>query len=46
VVIHYADQNKIMCQIDSGFAGMVPERMRQLVQSAGYVIVEEDTTSM
>jgi ubiquinone/menaquinone biosynthesis C-methylase UbiE len=46
VVLHYADQNKVMARENPGFADMDPERMRQLVEGAGYTIVDEDTTTM
>lgn len=45
VVIHYSDKNKVMAQ-EPGFADNTPERMRALVSSHGYRIVQEDTTTM
>jgi SAM-dependent methyltransferase len=46
VLLHYSDKTKIMAQINEGFAEMVPERMREMVRSAGYEIFQEDTTTM
>ena len=44
-VIHYSDKGKIMAQ-DAGFADNTPERMRAMVLSHGFTVVEEDTTTM
>jgi cyclopropane fatty-acyl-phospholipid synthase-like methyltransferase len=46
VVIHYADQTKLMAQLNEGFADNDPERMRRAVLSRGYEILEEDLTTM
>ena len=46
VLIHYSDKTKIMAQINPGFAETTPEIMRRLVLSAGYEILQEDTTTM
>ena len=46
VVIQYSDKTKIMAQINEGFSGNTPEKMREAVRLAGYRIIEEDTTSL
>jgi len=46
VVLHYTDKRKVMAQENSGFADMDPDRMRLLVTTAGYRILDEDVTSM
>lgn len=46
VVIHYSDKTKIMAQMNSSFSENDPERMRALVTTAGYKIVDEDITTM
>jgi phospholipid N-methyltransferase len=46
VLLHYSDKTKIMAQINPGFAETTPEIMRHLVLSAGYEILQEDTTTM
>jgi len=45
-VIHYSDQNKIMAQVNPGFSKNTPEQMRAMVRTAGFVILEEDLTTM
>jgi hypothetical protein len=45
-VIHYSDKTKIMCRIDSAFSDNDATRMRLAVQSRGYRILEEDTTTL
>jgi ubiquinone/menaquinone biosynthesis C-methylase UbiE len=46
VVIHYSDKSKVMAQINNGFSENTPEKMRQMVLSAGFRVVEEDLTTM
>jgi SAM-dependent methyltransferase len=46
VVLHYSDMNKIMARENDGFAHNTPEQMRKAVLERGYVILEEDTTSL
>jgi hypothetical protein len=46
VVIHFADQTKVMAQLNEGFADNDPQRMRQAIVSRGYDILEEDLTTM
>jgi SAM-dependent methyltransferase len=46
IVIHYSDQTKIMAQVNRGFSDNTPEKMRQLIRSAGFTILEEDLTTM
>jgi hypothetical protein len=46
VVIHYADQTKVMARLNDGFADNDPQRMRQAVVARGYEILEEDLTTM
>lgn len=46
VVIHYSDQTKIMARANSGFSDNTPDRMRSMVEAAGYRILEEDLTTM
>jgi len=46
IVIHYSDKTKIMAQMNNGFSDNTPEKMRQMVLSAGYRILEEDLTTM
>jgi len=45
-VVHYSDQNKILAQLNSGFSDNTPERMRKMIQDAGFQVVEEDLTTM
>jgi len=45
-VIHYSDQNKIMAQVNPSFSKNTPEQMRAMVRAAGFVILEEDLTTM
>ena len=45
-VIHYSDQNKIMAQVNLSFSKNTPEQMRAMVRAAGFVILEEDLTTM
>ena len=42
LVLQYADQTKELARANKGFADNDPERMRAMVESAGYRIVEED----
>ena len=46
IVLQYADKTKRMAQINAGFSDTDPDRMRLLAASAGYRIVEEDTTTL
>lgn len=45
-VIHYSDKTKIMAQKHKGFSHNTPEKMRAMVLSTGYKILEEDLTTM
>lgn len=45
-VIHYSDQSKVMAQINKTFSVNYPDKMRSMVQGAGFHIVEEDLTTM
>ncbi|HSV27677.1 MAG TPA: class I SAM-dependent methyltransferase, partial [Sedimentisphaerales bacterium] len=45
-VIHYSDQGKVMARINPGFSQNTPEKMRAMLQNAGYRILEEDLTTM
>jgi len=46
VVLQYSDQTKVMATLNAGFSDNTPERMRQMVTSAGYTILEEDLTTL
>jgi phospholipid N-methyltransferase len=46
VVIQYSDKTKIMAQLNDEFSDNTPERMRRMVETAGYRIVEEDLTTL
>jgi len=46
IVIQYSDKTKIMAQMNPGFSNNTPERMRQMIVSAEYRILEEDLTTM
>jgi len=46
VVIQYSDRTKIMARENSGFSDNTPDRMRQLVESANFRILEEDLTTL
>jgi len=46
VVLQYSDQTKVMAKLNAGFSDNTPERMRQMVTSAGYTILEEDLTTL
>ena len=46
VLIHYADQTKIMARQNPAFGINDPDTMRDLVRSSGYTVLEEDTTTM
>jgi len=46
VVIQYSDKTKIMAQLNEGFSENTPDRMRQIVLSADYRILEEDLTTL
>jgi cyclopropane fatty-acyl-phospholipid synthase-like methyltransferase len=46
VVIQYADKDKPSAQQNRGFSDNDPRRMREAVESGGYCILEEDTTSL
>lgn len=45
IVVQYSDKTKVMAQVPD-FSDNDPERMRKMVETAGYRIVEEDTTSL
>jgi ubiquinone/menaquinone biosynthesis C-methylase UbiE len=44
VVLTYSDKTKVGGRLNSTFAENTPERMRDMVRSAGFRIVEEDLT--
>ncbi|MEE9213015.1 MAG: class I SAM-dependent methyltransferase, partial [Phycisphaeraceae bacterium] len=46
IVIHYADKTKVFAQGKDGFSDNTPDKMRKMVLSAGYKILEEDRTTM
>ena len=46
VVLQYADKTKIMGRLNDGFSETTPATMREAVRAAGFVIAEEDTTSL
>lgn len=46
IVLQYADKTKRMAQMNESFSDNSPDRMRALAASAGYRIVEEDTTTL
>jgi hypothetical protein len=46
VVIQYSDQTKPMARRNPGFAENDPEKMRKLVTSRGYAILEEDVQTL
>jgi phospholipid N-methyltransferase len=46
IVIQYSDKTKIMAQLNDGFSDNTPAKMRQIVLSAGYRILEEDLTTL
>lgn len=46
IVIHYSDMRKVMAQTNERFSDNDPERMRGMVEAAGYTVVGEDTTSL
>jgi SAM-dependent methyltransferase len=45
-VIQYSDKRKILAQRIEGFADNDPDRMRAMVEAAGFTIVEEDLHTM
>lgn len=45
-VIQYSDKNKILAQMNPAFSENSPERMRKMVQEAGYRVAEEDLTTL
>jgi hypothetical protein len=45
-ILQYSDKTKIMAQNNTGFANNTPEKMRAMVSSAGYRILEEDLTTL
>ena len=46
IVIQYSDKNKIMAQLDKTFVDNTPVKMRKLLVSRGYKILEEDLTTL
>lgn len=46
IVIHYSDKTKIIAQVKQSFSDNTPVKMRQMVLSSGYKILEEDLTTM
>jgi hypothetical protein len=46
VVLQYSDKTKIMGRANKGFSENTPEKMRHMVLSKGYRIVEEDLTTL
>jgi phospholipid N-methyltransferase len=46
VVIQYSDMDKIMARQTKGFVDNTPEVMRQMVEEAGYTVLEEDLTTL
>jgi len=45
-VIQYSDKTKIMAQLNESFSENTPEKMRTMVLNAGYMLCEEDLTTM
>ncbi|HEX3666328.1 MAG TPA: class I SAM-dependent methyltransferase [Rhizomicrobium sp.] len=46
LVVHYSDKNKPLARQNEGFSDNDPERMRMIVEEAGYHILEEHITSL
>jgi ubiquinone/menaquinone biosynthesis C-methylase UbiE len=46
IVIQYSDKTKVLAQKNEGFSDNTPEKMRLAIESRGYRILEEDTTSL
>ena len=46
IVIQYSDKTKIMAQLNKDFSNTTPDKMRQMVLTAGYKIIEEDLTTL
>lgn len=46
IVIQYGDKDKPRAQQNRGFSDNDPRRMREAVETSGYRILEEDTTSL
>ncbi len=46
VVIQYSDKTKLMAQQNQTFSDNTPEKMRELVLSKGYKVLDEDLTTM
>lgn len=46
IIIQYSDKTKVMAQMNKGFSENDPARMRTAVRTAGYEILEEDTTTL
>jgi phospholipid N-methyltransferase len=44
--LHYSDMTKIMARRISSFSQNTPDTMRRMVSDAGYIIEQEDTTTM
>lgn len=45
-VLHYSDKTKVMARETPSFSENDPERMRALVDTAGYAIIREDLTTL
>lgn len=46
IVIQYSDKTKVMAQFNEGFSDNTPDKMRQIILTAGYKILEEDLTTL
>jgi SAM-dependent methyltransferase len=46
IVIQYSDKTKIMAQLNEDFSNNTPDKMREMVLSAGYKVLEEDLTTL
>jgi|SRR4029078_2189677 hypothetical protein len=46
VVIHYSDKTKVIAQINESFAENTPAKMRSMLLEAGYMVCEEDLTTL
>ena len=45
-LIHYSDKTKVMGQLNATFSDNTPVVIRQMVEDAGFRIVEEDLTTL
>ena len=46
VVLHYSDKTKVLAQMNPAFSENTPERMRGMIEHAGFTVVEEELTAM